>query len=174
MSVIQNGTSIPWRITVSIQSLPNLVEWYTSMLQAIQFLSNTDVHSKLKNCLETGKLHAEALSNNPNELRREIEQYLQENRPFEWNRNRSARLAEDRAEKDCKQHDNLTIFAMLVGNKELLKKWGVDYPLSPTGPDLADASRAYIEALEKARDLCNTASQREYYNYLIEQLNSHA
>ena len=154
-------------------SLLNLFEWYTTMLQVIQSLSNEDIQSKLKTILEKGKFHAEALSKNPDELRKEIDQYLQENKPFEWNRNQPINSNETRVDKDWEQHDNLTLFAMLLGSKELLKEWGVDYPLNPTGPGLADTSKKYIEALEQVKSHCDVSAQQEYYDYLIQQLKSH-
>jgi ribosomal protein L11 methylase PrmA len=143
------------------------------MLQAIQPLSDSDVKSKLKNRFEKGKLHVEALLSNSDQLRKEIEQDFEKNRPFEWNRNQPNRLDETRVEKDWEQHEELTICAMLLNSKEFLKKWGVDYPLSRDGSGLANASRRYIENLERAKDQCAEAIQREYYEYLIEQLNSH-
>jgi hypothetical protein len=163
---------------VNIQSLLDLLKWYTTMLQAIQPLSDSDVKSKLKNRLETGKLHVEALLNNlphnPDQLRKEIEQDFEKNRPFEWNRNQPNRLDETRVEKDWEQHEELTILAILLGSKEFLKTWGVDYPLSCDGSGLADASRSYIENLRMVKDRCAEAIQIEYYDYLIEQLKSHA
>jgi ribosomal protein L11 methylase PrmA len=154
-------------------SLSNLMDWYTTMLQVIQSLSNEEIQSTLKTILERGKLHVEALSRNPDDLKQEIDQYLQNNNPFEWNKNPPPNSKEERVEKDWEQHDNLTLFAMLLGNKELLKKWGVDYPLGLNGPGLADASKEYINVLIDVMSKCEVATQKQYYDYLINQLKAH-
>lgn len=167
---MQSGTNISWRITVSLESLLKL---YIHLLQVIQSLNDSDAQSKLKNCLETGKLHAEALSNHPDELRKEIDQYFEENRPFEWNRNQPIRLDETRVKKDWEQHEQLTVFAMLLNSREFLKKWGVDYPLGDNGSGLAGDLRNYIEFLEDIKNQYTEAPQIEYYDYLIEQLKLH-
>lgn len=151
-------------------SLVDLVEWYTAMLRVAQSL-NGNINIKLGGILEQGKFHADKLLSNPEELKQEIDQYLQKNRPFEWNRGRKSNKAND--EKDWEQHDNLTLFALLLGSKSLLKEWGVDYPLGTSGPGLADPSETYIKSLEEVKEGCEVEAQKEYYEYLIAELRRH-
>lgn len=154
-------------------SIMELINWFTTMLKVIQPLKG-DIQTKLKDILEKGRLHAEALSEQPDKLKQEIDLYFQQNKPFEWNRDNSSNSIDVRVEKDWEQHDTLTLFAMLLNSKDILKKWGVDYPLNVGGPGLADSSRKYIDLLKKVRDNCGVKSQKEYYDYLINQLSSHA
>ncbi len=154
-------------------SLRDLFDWYKTMLQFIQSLNlNSDIQPQIKESLKKGKFYAEELLNNPDKLKNEIDQYLRQNYPFEWNRDKSGCYDETRVEKDWEQHDNLTLFAMLLNSKEFLNKWGVDYPLGANGPGLADPSQTYINRLEAVKNRCEEA-QKQYYEYLINELSSH-
>jgi len=92
-------------------SLVELAEWYKAMLEAVQLLNlNNDIKSKLKGILMKGNLYIEELASSPIKLKSEIDQYLQEAQPFEWNRGNGERLVEDNIEKDWDQPIVRTVF----------------------------------------------------------------
>ncbi|MEM1251425.1 MAG: hypothetical protein AAGI69_03245 [Cyanobacteria bacterium P01_H01_bin.21] len=157
-------------------SLTDVINWYTNMLAAIPLIKNPAIQPNLEKILREGQFHAKELAQNPDILVGEIHQYLSKSLPFEWNRNQSGRMNRHRVEQDWKQHDELTLFAMLVGPKygqTLLLEWGVNYPLGPNGPGLADPSKNYIQALESVAANCTVEAQRDNYTYLISQLKFH-
>jgi hypothetical protein len=151
-------------------SLEDLVKWYTDMLDVVQKL-DPSIKERLKTILEKSKYHADALLRSPELLKQQIDEYLLSIKPFEWNRDKKQNPAN--AERDWKQHDNLIILAMLLGDKSILKEWGVDYPLKADGPGLADPSQNYIQNLEEVSKGC-TEGQKVYYDYLIAELQNHS
>lgn len=66
---------------------------------------------------------------------------------------------------NLREYDKLVAFSLRIGNKELLAKWGIDYPRRKGFNWIDQENEQYIEKFEALRD--RTPGASEYFNYLI-------